>query len=344
MLLESVPFILAGAFCARILARSSHVTAYLGCGCGSGPAARSFPAALAAWFIFGPWIALGRFGLAAIVDAAAFRKRSRAHHEQQPATLMHELVFPALASATCVPMLPAIAGMHAPPALLFAISAIVAFASAPCALGSISMAAAMRAAAPAAAAGFLCVAGIFDWRTWRKSTPNVSAHDFLAYSTAAIACAIIAARHGGSLVNPRIAITLWPSAVALAVFAWRHRNATYARLRLAPAIMFVGCVLGAPPPSYHATETTLVDAFAGEHLDFTGEVARNGSATMLVRYAITCCRADAAPVAIRLDNAPTLRSGWFRASGSLIERDEGLRLKIDRIESIPRPSDPFIYR
>lgn len=344
MLLESVPFILAGAFCTRIFARSSFVTAYLGCGCGSGPSARSLPAMFAAWFIFGPWIALGRFGAAAIVDAILRRKRLCAHAQAEPAALLHELLLPALAGATCAPLLPAIAGMHSPPVMLFAIAALAALVSAPCALGSIGIAAAMRAFAPAAAAGFLCIAGIFDWRTWRQSKQSVGAHDFLGYSAAALACGLVAARHGDGLVNPKIALALWPCAVAFGVLAWRHHDTQRAWFRVAPTIMLAGCVLGAPPPSYHATETTLTDAFAGEHLDFTGEVVRNGNATMLVRYAITCCRADAAPVVVRLLNPSKTATGWIQARGTLVASNRGVALHAEKLERVPSPADPFIYR
>lgn len=229
--------------------------------------------------------------------------------------------------------------------MLFAISAITAFVAAPCGLGSIGIAAAFRSLAPAAAAGFLCVAGLLDWRVWRASDASHDSHDFLAYCGAALTCALVAARGGGGLVNPKIAIALWPCTLVLALLAGKHRNANCARFRLAPVIMLAGSVLGAPPPTYHATETTLSDAFAGEHVDFTGALSHDGSAVTLARYAITCCRADAAPVSVRLDNAPAaLHTGWFHASGTLIARGESLRLKVDRLESVRAPADPFIYR
>ena len=151
-------------------------------------------------------------------------------------------------------------------------------------------------------------------------------------------------RGGAALVNPKIALALWPCAIAFAFLTLRYRKETYAALRVAPAIMLIGCVLAAPAPIYRATETTLSDAFAGERLDFTGVVVHSGSATALVRYAITCCRADAAPVAVRLDPPATLQHGWARARGTLVQRADGLRLRADSIEPIATPADPFVYR
>ncbi len=108
--------------------------------------------------------------------------------------------------------------------------------------------------------------------------------------------------------------------------------------------MIAGAILTAPAPEYHATQTTLADAFAGERLDFTGVATQTGGATTLVRYAITCCRADAAPVVVRLSRAqPNLR-GWVRARGLLTGDASGLRLRVEELQTIPAPADPFVYR
>jgi uncharacterized membrane protein YcgQ (UPF0703/DUF1980 family) len=98
-------------------------------------------------------------------------------------------------------------------------------------------------------------------------------------------------------------------------------------------------------PEYHATETTLSDAFAGERVDFTGVLTRTGDAATLVRYAITCCRADAAPVVIRLlDAPPAAAHGWMHARGVLVAREDDLRLRADALTPIAPPADPFVYR
>ncbi len=109
--------------------------------------------------------------------------------------------------------------------------------------------------------------------------------------------------------------------------------------------MFAGAVLGAPLPQYHATETTLTDAFSGERVDFTGELTRTGGAATLVRYAITCCRADASPIVVRLMEAPSRRlHGWMHARGALVERGGDLRLRADELLPVDAPADPFVYR
>jgi hypothetical protein len=250
----------------------------------------------------------------------------------------------AIAGAIFVPLFPAIFGAHAPQTIVFAAAALTAFVSSPCGLGTIGIAAIARSAAPAAAAGFLCVAGIIDLRAFVRARRPRNGHDCLAYALAALACALVAMRGGAALVNPKIALALWPCAIAFACLTFCYRKHTCAALRVAPAIRLAGCVLAAPAPVYRATETTLSDAFAGERIDFTGTLARTGSVTALVRYAITCCRADAAPIAIRLDSPPKLQRGWARARGVLVQRTEGLRLRADSIESVSAPADPFVYR
>lgn len=344
MLLESAPFVLAGAIAVRVPWRwSGRLAAYLGCGCGTGPSARSLPAAAAAWFAFGPIVAASRLAGAFLMERA-LRKRLCAHDPSSVLTQLRGIWPLALGGAILVPVFPAISGAHAPPAIVFAIAALTAFVSSPCGLGTIGIAAMARAVAPAAAAGYLCVAGIADLRAFVSVRGSREEHDCLAYALASLACALVALRNGAALVNPKIALALWPCAIAFAYLTFRYRRRSCAASRIAPAIMLAGCTLAAPAPVYRATETTLADAFAGERVDFTGVVVRSADATTLVRYAITCCRADAAPIAIRLDSRPSFKSGWAHARGALVPRSGGLRLRADSIESVPAPLDPFVYR
>jgi len=344
MLLESAPFILAGAIAVRISARlGRHVVPYFGCGCGSGPSARSLPAFAAAWIVFGPFVAAARLGAAIVVERYISKRACARNHASMLADLA--AIFPfALGAAALAPLLPAVAGSHAPPELAGAVAALVAFVASPCALGAIGIAAVARQSAPAAAVGFLCVAGIFDLRTWMRAREDTGGHDCIAYALAAIACALVAIRNGAALVNPRIAPALWICAIVFAYLAHRYRMRARPALRIAPAVMLAGCILAAPPPIYSATETTLADGFPGEQIDFTGTLVRSGNAWTLVRYAITCCRADAAPVAIRLDSAVKLHGSWAHARGTLVRHDGELRLRIDSIEAVAAPADPFIYR
>ena len=62
-LFESTPFILAGLALGAV-ARGNGPVALLGCGCGSGPSARSLPAAVATGIVFGPLVAAARFSAA----------------------------------------------------------------------------------------------------------------------------------------------------------------------------------------------------------------------------------------------------------------------------------------
>jgi uncharacterized membrane protein YcgQ (UPF0703/DUF1980 family) len=87
------------------------------------------------------------------------------------------------------------------------------------------------------------------------------------------------------------------------------------------------------------------DLFAGERLTFTGALTREGAQSAIVRYAITCCRADAAPVAIRLQRTPPYSAGtWLRIDGRIENLAGELRLVAQRTVRVAAPTDPFIYR
>ncbi len=80
--------------------------AYLGCGCGTGPSARSLPATAAAWLVFGPLVAVARF-LAAVVVA----RWTVAQNRHDPPELLDELgaLVPAALVAGAVTELTALA-------------------------------------------------------------------------------------------------------------------------------------------------------------------------------------------------------------------------------------------
>lgn len=89
----------------------------------------------------------------------------------------------------------------------------------------------------------------------------------------------------------------------------------------------------------------MTDLFAGERLTFTGALDREGSSSAVVRYAITCCRADAAPVAVRIDRAPPYPNGtWLRVEGRVAQNAGNLRLVTEHAERVAPPADPFLYR
>ncbi|MGB6986228.1 MAG: hypothetical protein WBD74_09685, partial [Candidatus Aquilonibacter sp.] len=207
----------------------------------------------------------------------------------------------------------------------------------------VALAAALHASAPFAAMGVLCTAGIVP--NVARRHVHTAAHDPLAYLFLAATCETIALHHGGTLVHPRMTIPLAACGIYCAMLAWRFRSHASPVPRLIAAATFALIIIGAPAPTYRATETTLSDAFAGERVDFTGVAVHEGAISALVRYAITCCRADAAPVALALDrNVAGYDGHWMHARG-VIEDDAGtLRLHVAELTPVAPPSDPFVYR
>ena len=224
--------------------------------------------------------------------------------------------------------------------------ATLGFLTAPCGLGAIALAGSLRAHAPTAAGAFLCIAGILDLRAFRLCISRQRAdHDAFAYVLLAVALAIVAMRHGDALVRPGLSPFLACCALTAVLYAIVHRRRQCVVARIAPSVMVIGALLGAPVPPYHATETTMTDLFPGERLNFTGALSCEENVCAIVRYAITCCRADAAPVAVRLDRPLTFPSGtWLQIVGHIDNIGGDLRLIPERIDHIAAPSDPFIYR
>lgn len=347
-LFEATPFLFAGVAISRVLGRRRAIVEYLSCGCGAGPSARSLPAAAATWLTFGPFVAVARFVAATLAARALSRivKRCDTGHHSDP-SLTAELA--ALLPATILAGAATLLVSRFDPAALWPIGSALfggalGFVAAPCGFGAVALAGALRIRAPLAAAGFLCVAGIVDVRALRRSSQRALEHDAFAYVILAIALAVVAWRKGDALVNPAFTAALALCACAAAVCAAIYRRRRCTSARLAPALMLVGALLGAPPPQYTATETTMGDLFAGEHLVFTGTLVRDAHASAVVRYAITCCRADAAPRVVRLDRSPPYPAGtWLRAEGTVENHGSDLRLALQRVERVPAPNDPFVY-
>jgi hypothetical protein len=341
VLLESLPFIVMATILTAVVGRYAHaLIAYTGCGCGAGPSARSIPAAIATSALFGAPIAVGRVLLATLVA------RTHEHHENGHRGVLGELVTLApsalLAALTMriAPILP-LHGLH--PLLLWCAGALLGLCASPCALGGVALAAALHANAPAAALGVLCTAGIVPG----IRIPHVpaSAHDSFAYLLFALACALTAMHHGGTLVHPRMTIPLALCAIYCVALAWRYRAHGACATRWIAAAAIAVVIIGAPAPAYRATETTLADAFPGEHVDFTGVAVSDRGHSVLVRYAITCCRADAAPVALALDRDVARYDGrWLRARGTIENSGGALRLHVAELAMIAPPTDPFVYR
>ncbi|MEO6835085.1 MAG: hypothetical protein ABI231_04165 [Candidatus Tumulicola sp.] len=352
-LFEATPFLLAGVLISRIV-RGRPAMAYLGCGCAPGPSARSLPAAAATWMIFGPAVAMGRVA-AAIAVAYLLARSTRPHSGRcgggthgapQPLGELAALLPAALMAGVAMQLASVVDVASMTPAAHVLAGALLGFAAAPCGLGAVAVAGALHARAPLAAASFLCVAGIVDLRALAlRRAHRAQDHDLLAYVLLALALGIVGCRHGGALVHPLIAGPLLACGAAAIVLAFLHRDRQNAGARFAPAFMLAGALVAAPPPAYHATETTLTELFPGERLTFTGTVARSANAAALVRYAITCCRADAAPVVIRLTQAPAFPPGtWLRVDGVVTTIAGERRLVPQHVQRIAPPTDPFIYR
>ena len=345
VLFECLPYVVATAVLVRLGGGWSHrLAAYAGCGCSGGPAARSIPAAIATAALFGPTVALARFAAAVLFE----RVRPSRHEHAPGGTPLDDLAGLAPAAAVAAALLyaaPYLQSAWRSPATAIALGLTLGFFAAPCALGSVAIAGALHAQSAPAASAYLCVAGIADANVWRGGARSGFVRDGVAYAVLAVAVLAEAHERGAGLVHPRVACALWFTAPPLLVSAFKYRAQTNALARLIVAVMVFAVVAGAPQPPYVAAETTLDDAFPGERLDFTGVVVRSRDHAALVRYAITCCRADAMPVTVAVAlprNIP--QQSWVRAAGVLRRRASGLELAPSRVEVVRPPLDPFVYR
>ncbi len=347
VLFEMLPYAAATAVLAPILGRfAGTVLAYAGCGCSSGPGARSIPAALACAMVFGPHVALARW-LTAIGVAAV--RASPSAHEHRSAPLVHELATlapAALFAGVLTVAAPSLAIGQRTPALQVVAGVLLGFFAAPCALGGIALASSLHAQSALATSAMLCVAGIVDVRVWWKSHASHARPDRTTYALLALACGIVAFQHGATLVHPRMTLPLCCCAAVCAILAFR-RNIAAARLpRVIAAALVIVALLGSPPPPLVATEATLDTLYPGERVEFTGAYEPRAGRAQVVRYAITCCRADARPVGVELANAPAISISpgmWISVRGVVQRRGDQLMLVAERITRVAPPADPFVY-
>ncbi len=360
---ELLPYAAASAVLSPLFGRFARpLVAYAGCGCGAGPGARSIPAAVACAAVFGPHVALIRWVAAVLISAI---RRCPAAHADDDAPLLGDLqtLAPSAVLAGVVTVAaPALTLAHCPPLLELAAGAMIGFAASPCALGGVALAAALRAQSPLASTAMLCVAGILDLRVWWNPHALRAERDRSTYALLAVACAIVAYEHGATLVHPRMTLPLWGCALFCVILSVAQRsrrivtNETHdAILRLrcfAPALRMTGAALvlaaflGSPRPPSTATEATLDTIYPGERIDFTGSYDVHGGRPHVVRYAITCCRADARPVGIELAKVPSMSisSGtWISVRGVVERRGEELVVAAGDIERVTPPADPFVY-
>ncbi|MBV8117364.1 MAG: hypothetical protein JOZ01_05275 [Candidatus Eremiobacteraeota bacterium] len=345
VVLETLPYLTASALLRPVLGRvGATAIAFAGCGCSSGPGARSIPAAIATAALFGPWIAALRFG-AALIVALLPKGRAHAHDDAPILDDLRPLYVPAVLCGICVTLAPILDLPHRSAIVQLAIGAALGFFAAPCALGGVALAAALRVQSPLASAAVLAIAGIVDLRVWWHPHETRAARDRMSYALIGSACALVAYRHGASLVHPRLTWPLWTCAIVCAMYAFRTHSRDAIVHRTFAVALVAAVVLGCVPPPPVATAATLDDAYPGERVDFTGMYAES-PAPRVVRYAITCCRADAAPVAVPLAGPiRDARGSWIRVRGVLARTASG-GLALERTNAVPvaPPSDPFIYR
>jgi hypothetical protein len=330
VLLEASPFLALGS-----------LATFLGCGCGRA-GARAFPVVALGCIVFGPAVAFARCAAALV----AARWLAHSHHEAAARTTLDELraLVPSAVLAAIVLHVVDTNALPRSAALQAALGSLVGFLT-PCALGGVATAGALHARDPFAAAAVLCISGIVDVRTFFARVRKPSEPNGLGEALLACACALVAARHGAQLVHPMLSM---PLALACVVFAWRALRTPWrspGRESLAPAIALAALVIGAPAPVYRATETTLAGSFPGERVHFTGALVRVHGEAALVRYAITCCRADAQPVVLQLASAPPYAERtWLRVDGTLVRRHARLALVASSLAAVAPPTDPFVYR
>jgi hypothetical protein len=236
-------------------------------------------------------------------------------------------------------------------ALLEGVGGLIAGAVAPCTTAAVALAGMLRGIAPLAAAGILVSSGLVPPPNFRyplgSRTHDARRHDArFGLAIVALGCAIVAARHGGGFVHPRLAPLLW-LAVPGALVAARVRRGTSARLGAwAPAMMLAALVTGSPLPGPGVAAGTPDDLYPGEGIAFAGTtMATESGRTTLVRYTITCCRADASaialPTSLRLRATP---GTWIAVRGTIERNESGLFLRAQSWKRIAAPLDPYLYR
>jgi len=376
-LFEAAPFVLAAELVPR---RLRFLAQLAGCGCaGRVPGALSLAATALCWIAFGPAIALARFG----AGLALVRFASRCHgdpgaSDAAPHDAFDELIVlapcaavSALAASALVPLAPHL--MAAPFGPIIAFGLGLALGSvAPCATAAVAIAAALGPHLAPATAGLLVTGGLV--RSTRRArflvrrpaaTPAAAIVSRLAL---AVALALLVQRGASGFVNPRLLpLVALGAGLALlgacrASFPRRTLERSAGRMRdviecrevvrpwpdgriLVPTLLFVALATGSPVPHEIASATQLADAYPGERLSFIGTVARSGSTSVLQRYEITCCRADATPIVVRLASRLPLPDGaWVAARGMPASSKRGLVLRLNRWRAATPPADPFVYR
>ncbi|GAC1312512.1 MAG: hypothetical protein NVSMB21_23130 [Vulcanimicrobiaceae bacterium] len=358
-LFEATPFVLAAAALPR--GRFGRAFAFLGCGCATaGPGALALPAIALCWLAFGPVVAIARAAAGLFLARVVPRPDRDADAEPDPLCELARLapaaaVAGVLAEALHAALPPGAVPSSGAIALGIVCGALLG-ACAPCAAGAIAIAAAVRDVSPSASTTILATAGIvpslcfgFGDRLGSDRSGGERAVTRAAFVLLALACGGLALQGPSGFINPRFVPAL-VAATALALLCAVRAPVSRARApAIVPLVLVAALVVGSPLPQRAPLVTTLDDPYPGARLRFRGSLVPSGpgatTGETLVRYTITCCRADAQAQTVRLDRAVAGRPGaWYEADGTLALRDGAYRLNVTKIRSIAAPADPFAYR
>jgi hypothetical protein len=359
-LFEAAPFVLvAEALAQGRLAVLGRFVQLAGCGCdGALPGALSLPATALAWLAFGPAVALGRFAVAlAAGSAVAFRRagvcagHATARETCEPPDAFAELA--ALAAAGGAASV-AVAGMRDQAAVWHAWGwggASVAFGAGvllgrlvPCATAGVALAAGLAGPLPAAAAGLLASAGLLPRLPRRRPPPEAARGTGVASLMLAGALLALAALGPSGLVNPRL-VPLCATAAVCAGVRYRSRTTRSPAATLLPALMAAALLVRVPEPPYRLDATEAAAAFPGSRLTFSGVALRAHGTTVVERFAIACCRLDAAPLVVTLERSLPVDGGWVTVEGTVVRDASGASvLRTSHWRRTLAPADPFLYR
>ena len=364
---EATPFVLAAALLRN--ARIRNFAGFLSCGCGRVPGALALPAVALCWLSFGPVVALSRLAAAAIVLALVHRGQraggcsaGSGSREGSPSLIegagdplaeLAALAVAAFAAAVAGQALRAAgpaghAGLSVPDGLFVLAGAAIGMLG-PCASAAVATAAGIRGSAMPAAAGLLATAGILPALRPlpRNACERPSQSSEVAYVLLGSACAWLALRGVGGFVHPRLLPAIAAATVPCFYLACRKSRAPRTRVPLiVPLGLLAALALGSPLPRETLDATNLGDAFPGAKVAFSGTAQRRGAHTVLTRFVITCCRADASPLALVLAQPLPVGDGaWVETSGTIVRAADGEMLlagAVWRVTSPPR--DRFLYR
>ena len=223
---------------------------------------------------------------------------------------------------------------------------LAAGALAPCSTAAVALAAMLRGSWPFAAAGMLASAGILPFPRLFSAPAGPATHGTrLGLALVGVSCGALALLGGRGLVHPRLVPLLW-FALPASLIALRRRTLTRTPFALvAPLLMLSTLALGSPVPRTSLPASTLDDAYPGEAIVFLGRAAHLRQRTTLVRYAITCCRADATAIVVPTTIRDRIEDGtWLRVRGTIALGPQGAVVRVSSWQRVRPPADPYEYR